>query len=36
MHKKLKKILTLKFFFDPCDLDLDPVTLTRVWHIDLA
>ena len=35
MHKKLKKkFLTLKFFFDPCD--LDPVTLTRVWHIDLA
>ena len=28
MHKKLKKNFDLENFFDPCDLDLDPVTLT--------
>ena len=37
MHKKLKKNFDLeKIFFDPCDLDLHPVTLTLLWHVDLA
>ena len=36
MHKKLKKNFDLEKNFDPCDLDLHPVTLTLLWHVDLA
>ena len=36
MHFRQFLAFLWKKFFDPCNLDLDPVTLTLLRHIDLV